>query len=425
LTGGSTYATIDSETGVITRNDVAAPESSAPAQLKVKIHQIPDRNGVARPAVESEVVDVYFYERHAKPGDIVYHDGSFTDEIDTTKTPVGVCFYVDPDDNKNRLMVALGNITQNEQSIGQYKWGIGTGSTYQSNGETKYQGSPVVNATNLGYRDMGEIIDVPDVYNAISHGGDPTLEDMFTDAEYRSQSTADKFRVFDYSSSMGNMGFNVATKDIEVNYEKVIKAGETYPIGYIHTMAMIQRRDEVMQFFPFLTITGTVGKTSEYVNLFTDINNASKYKNETWGVNWDTYMYPAASLCYAYEPGGEGVITGLADKFKKRNWFLPASGDMVRISYYMSQYFKKNSEYAGADAFATAIDNNILKKAGLLTSANAGQQFLTSTEFGIKGEDCVTVISSGLSKKSSGVFVGICNPEAKYNQYKIRAVCRF
>jgi hypothetical protein len=136
-------------------------------------------------------------------------------------------------------------------------------------------------------------------------------------------------------------------------------------------------------------------------------------------------MYPAASLCYAYEPGGEGVITGLADKFKKRNWFLPASGDMVRISYYMSQYFKKDSEYAGADAFANAIDNNILKKDGLLTSANAGQQFLTSTEFGIKGDECLIVISSGLSKKSSGVFVGICNPEAKYNQYKIRAVCRF
>ena len=427
LTGGSTYASINSETGVITRNDVVAPESSAPAQLKVKVYQIPDQNGVARQPVESKTVQVYFYERLAKPGDIVYHDGSFTDEVDNSKTPVGVCFYVDPENKDNRLMVALENITQNEQTIGQYKWGIGLGDTYTSNGELKYQGSPVINPTNLGYETMTEIRNIPDINNTLSHGGDPTVEQMFTDSSFRSQSTLDKFKDYEFTSMLGNLGFNDAARDIVVNYQKVVEAGKNYPVGYIYTMAMIQRRDEIMPFFSFLKITGTSGKTSEYVNLFTDIDNAAKYKNDTWGVNWDTYMYPAASLCYAYEPGGEGKIVGLNDKFKKNKWFMPASGDMARICYYMRQYFTKDSEYAGADAFALAIDANILKKTGLLTAENAGATMLTASENGMNGEMCVTVTSSGYSSKNSasGQFEGICKEAQKYSQHRVRAICRF
>lgn len=427
LTGGSTYASIDAATGVITRNSTVAPESSAPAQLKVKVYQIPDQNGRERQPVESKTVQVYFYERHAKPGDIVYHDGTFTDEVDKSKTAVGVCFYVDPENKDNRLMVALENITQNEQSIGQYKWGIGTGNTYTSNGELKYQGSPQITATNLGYNEMKDIIDVPDIQNTLSHGGDPTLPQMFTDDAYRSQSTLDKFKEFEFTSMMGNMGFDTAKRDVVVNYETVVETGKTYPIGYIYTMAMIQRRDEVMPFFSFLKITGTQGKTSEYVNLFTDIDDASKYKNDTWGNNWDTYLYPAASLCYAYEPGGEGKTVGLSDKFKKNKWFMPASGDMARISYYMRQYYVKDSEYDGADAFALAIDNGILKKTGLLTAENAGQPMLTATEYGMNGETCVTVTSSGYSSKNtaSDTYTGICKEAQKYAQNRLRAICRF
>lgn len=425
LIGGSTYAEIDPVTGIITRNDVEAPESSAAAQLKVTVYQIPDRNGVARQPIESKEVQVYFYERHAKPGDIVYHDGSFTDEVDKSKTPVGVCFYVDPENKSNRLMVALENISPNETSIGSYKWGIGTGTPYTSNGEQKWQGSPQVNTNNLGFDSMASLIDITDIHNIQSHGGDPSRNQMLDDESYRSQTTKDKFKDFEFTSCMGNLGFDTAKTDIEVNYNKVVEKDKDYPIGYIYTMAMIQRRDSVMPFYEFLNITGTVGKTSEYTNLFSDISTAASHKNETWGAHWDTYMYPAASLCFAYEPGGEGKIAGLADKFKKHNWFIPASGDMVRICYYMRQYFTKDSEYDGANAFALAIDNGILKKSGLLTSEKEGNEMLTSSEYTIKGEDCVIVISSGYSKLSNNVYTGICQGSYKYNAKYLRAICKF
>ena len=433
------YATIDRATGVITRNDKVAPETSPASKLKVKVYQIPDRNGVARPTIESNEVNVYFYERHAKPGDIVYHDGSFTDEKDATKTAVGVCFYVDPNDKNNRLMVALENISSSETEIGQYKWGIGSGSTYTSGGELKYNGSPQVNPENLGYTSMEQIIDLPNISNITSHGGNPQVPQMLDDDNYRSQSAAnnDYFTVFDFDSAMGNMGFDNAKNDITVNYVKVIEKDKLYPVGYINTINMIERRDNIMQFYPNLVITGTSGRTSEYKNLFTDILNAQSEKIGDWNVNADTYMYPAASLVYAYEPGGEGNIAGLIDKFKKRNWFIPTSGDLARISYYFRQYYTKDSTFENADAFNFAISNGILKTTGFITKNTDGSitgfNMLSSTEYNNDireaGLMVATVISSGASKSNTAsgatVYSGICQSQNKYATARVRAICRF
>jgi hypothetical protein len=238
----------DAANGVLTRNGEVANQTTS-AKLTVTIKQLPYTNGDPREDIVLEST-VYFYERLAKPGDYVFQDGTYSDELDDSKTPIGVCFYVDPDNKDNRLMVALENITQNETNIGQYKWGIGTGNTYTSNGELKYQGSPQLkNPENIGFDSMASIIDIPSIRNCDSHGGNPDVERMFIDSIYRTESTPDKFVSFDFSSCMGNIGFNTANTDIEVNYNKVVEAGKTYPIGYIYTMGMIQRRDEIMQHY--------------------------------------------------------------------------------------------------------------------------------------------------------------------------------
>lgn len=421
------YATIDTATGEITRNEKVAPETSPAAKLKVKVYQIPDRNGVARPTLESNEVNVFFYERHAKPGDIVYHDGSFTDEKDSTKTAVGVCFYVDPDDKNNRLMVALDNIYQNQVNVG-YKWGIGTGNWYTDavNGDV-YYGSPQINPVDYGFASMAEIIDIPNIPNVLDHGGDPTLEQMLDDNSYRDMNAArnDYFKNFSFQSCMGNMGWDTANRDITINYKKVVESGKSYPVGYIYTMAMIERRDYMLSLFPDIKITGSTGRTSEYENLFTDINNAENVKIGNWTTGASTYMYPAASLVYAYEPGGEGNITGLNDKFKKNNWFIPSSGEIARISYYMRQYFVKDSTFEGADAFSLAIDEKILKTAGWLTSAKDGTTVLSSTEYSNNAQRFVAVTTTGISTKTGDVFEGICAGMNKYDGARLRPICRF
>jgi hypothetical protein len=416
------YATINTATGVITRNEKVAPETSPAAKLKVVVHQIPDRNGVARPSITSNEVNVYFYERLAKPGDIVYHDGSFTDEKDATKTPVGVCFYVDPDNKDNRLMVALENIYQNQVNVG-YKWGIGTGSWYSDGANDVYYGSPQINPVDYGFATMAEIIDLPEIPNVLEHGGDPTLEQMLNDEAYRNPNG--DFKNFSFQSCMGNMGWDTATSDITINYQKVVEAGKSYPVGYIYTMSMIQRRDYMLSLFPDLKITGTVGRTSEYANLFTDITNAEKVKIGNWTSGASTYMYPAASLAYAYEPGGEGNIPGLIDKFKKRNWFIPSSGEVVRISYYMRQYFAKDSAFDDAKAFTLAIDEKILKTAGWLTSIKDGTTVLSSTEHSNTAQKFVSVSTTGISSKTGNVYEGICGGVNKYDGARLRPICRF
>lgn len=448
LSGAGSYATIDKATGVITRSALVADESTPAAELTLKVYQIPDSNtGIARPTLElTKPVEVYFYERHARPGDIVYHDGTFTDEIDKTKTAVGVCFYVDPTDKKRRLMVALENISESSTGAepNKYSWGIGDGQAYTGG---IYQGSPVLsNPEQYGISSMSEIRDLKHISNITEHGGDVTNQQMLNDEVYRSISAKnnDYFFPFQPGTRMGYLGWGQASYDIELfdkdagAYKKVIKKDEYYPRGYIATMAMIEKRDWAVTNFNGLNITGTSSDFSELYNLYNDLRAAENAQIEGWSRNSNTYLFPAASLAYAYEPGGEGSIPDLHENFKKHNWFLPASGDAVRICYYMRQYFAKDSEFEGADAFAMAIDEKKLKTRGFLDAATngaSGMTILTSTESAAIdggsaiGSKYVGVIATGLSSStaigSNVTYNGICVTVEKYTQNSVRPICRF
>lgn len=427
------FATINSKTGVITRNSNIADETSPSAKLKVVVYQIPDENGVEREPIESNEVIVYFYERHAKPGDIVYHDGTFTDEKDDTKTPIGVCFYVDPADKNNRLMVALENIYRYNTSD-TYAWGISTGWSSSSN----WYGSPQINPANYGFDEdmntMAKLIDLPEIPNVVSHGGDLEIAQMLDD-NYRDSSAKDndKFKKFGFKTCMGNIGWVEADKDITIDYNKVVEAGKSYPAGYIYTMAAIQRRNIVMSKFKDLKITGTQGLTSEFENLFEDFTNAeNNVIINNWNTGASTYMYPAPSLVYAYEPGGEGNINGLLDKFKKNNWFIPSSGEAVRIAYYMRQYLINDSTFEGSNAFKTAIESGILKNTGWLTKSSLSEglnsaTIITSTEYDDNAQKYVTVTTSGISSFTSEGQnrTGMCGNNYKYSNARLRPICRF
>ena len=426
----NSFATIDSATGVITRNSEPANEDSAFATLKVTVYQIADNNGNPREPLTSNECTVYFYERHAKPGDIVYHDGSFTDEVDTTKTPVGVCFYVDPEDKNNRLMVALESIHKGDSygsaSTKWSVWGVGYGNDYG----TGWYGSPQINPQEYGFEttNMKEIYDIPNIPNIIQHGGNTDAPQMLNDAEYRDSNTIDGFKSFDFQSCMGNMGWDVANNDVIINQNKVIEKDKSYPIGYIYTMSAIERRNRLITALNSrgydIKITGTVGRTTEFNNIFDDVDRAEQVHLNGADKNASNYLYPAFSLTYAYEPQGEGNIIGLDNRFKKYNWFIPASGDLVRMSYYMRQYFVNDSEFDDANAFKLAIDNKILNVKGWLTGATNGQPMLSSTEWN-DAQNFVDVIPTGIPTNQTYVAQGICTNTAKYNGRSIRPICRF
>lgn len=42
-------------------------------------------------------------------GDYVFYDGTYSDKFDGTKSCIGTCFYIDPEDPTHRLAVGLEN----------------------------------------------------------------------------------------------------------------------------------------------------------------------------------------------------------------------------------------------------------------------------------------------------------------------------
>lgn len=420
MTGGSKYGTINKTTGVFTRNNEPASESNTAdfAKLKVKVYQVDDQYGNKRDVIESNEATVYFYERHAKPGDIVYHDGSFSDEIDVNKTAVGVCFYVDPKDKTRRLMVALNDIKD------RCKWGVGTGSYSDKSG------SPQFDTTNTEFANMNAVMNIPEIKELNDHGGIIKGEyQKINDNIYRTNDPDnDNFKTFSFNSCMGNIGWTKATSNIVIDGKTVIEKDKEYPVGYINTMAMIQQRNKLAEIFPGLKITNSNANTSEYFDLPTYFNEANNtVKINEWTKNNETYMYPAASLAYAYQPGyerSEIKINNLSDKFKYYNWFVPSAGEIIRIIYYMRQY-NKDSEYSDATAFNTAIKNNILQtnwnSFGYIVSSS--EYYTTST---YNGGTYAAVLSQGESLLSGS---GVCMTKNKYesedNYTRLRPICMF
>lgn len=477
------YATIDSTTGVITRTDKPATEDTDPAKLTVTVSQIDNVAGEAL-LDKSRTVDVYFYERKAKPGDIVYHDGSFSDEYDTSKTPIGVCFYVDPENKYNRLMVALNNVRNNNSDCPSNNadtfrwttWGVGQYSTTFTSRTPKLKD----NLLQLYGFSATDIQNVKKISVNTDHGlpnnttnlGD--VENWFEDKIYRDDNKKDKFRTFisssgatDKSINMNAIGWDDAKDDVTIDDKKVIVKGNNYPIGYIKTLAIIEHRNKVLSIFKkqginSVKITGNIVNdsgdiiTSEYTNIFTDIKNAEGIGDVDISINnenmktlfnddWLTddsaieshkkyvscYLYPAASFAYAYEPGVE-ISQTLDDKFKQHNWFLPAPGDAARIAYYIQHAIDGSltSKYDDAKSFKYPIDNITTLRNGWSTN---NRNFITTcAQWTNKNYNdynyCIRVKTNGIytgSNNFDSEGIAVNDHKAKASQSIIRPICAF
>jgi hypothetical protein len=131
--------------------------------------------------------------------------------------------------------------------------------------------------------------------------------------------------------------------------------------------------------------------------------------------------YQAASTAFAYQPNASGLL----DKFKAHNWFLPSSGELLRMCYYAYQSYKDgaatatptNSSYDGsngdpANAFYTAIKDGKLKMANL--HGTTPVTLWSSTE--TSGEKNAITVSSNN---------GNCSQTSKSAGATVRPICRF
>ena len=428
----------DAANGVLTRYEGEANQQTS-ARLTVTIKQLPYSNGDPRPDIVLEST-VYFYERLARPGDYVFQDGTYSDELDDAKVPIGVCFYVDKNPN-NRLMMALESVSYNGYTM---PWGLGTGgnNTNSSNQITGYYGSP-----------QGITIDGDDTYNCydidnsklpnITQYGFTTVKDAnyFEDQYFRDPNATDNgyFASFGRSSYFGDLGWKPVESRIYIDRltggdgksSIVLNVGDILPSGYINTMAIIEHRNKILDNY-------SNDADREFIRPYSDDYNTELETLRSLGSKADTLeiggrdpkigatagshlYYQAASTAFAYQPNASGLL----DKFKAHNWFLPSSGELLRMCYYAYQSYKDgaatatptNSSYDGsngdpANAFYTAIKDGKLKMANL--HGTTPVTLWSSTE--TSGEkNAITVTSNN----------GNCSQTSKSAGATVRPICRF
>lgn len=326
-------------------------------------------------SVISATLKVNFYTKKVALGDIVYADGSYSDEYDPSKTAIGVCFYINPDDETDRRIISLADIGN-----GKDVWGLHTDID---------NGVPGLRLTDKPTYDC---------YNV------PILEDItlegtkyVTDANYRGGAAVDSqgFKLFSENTAVGQL----KKKQITLleglgNYH----TGEYIPYGLYNTLLIIRHRDTILSDSGVNLPIPKAGSLSEFASLtqnIFDIVTKNKYA-------YRQYYYPAASMCYAYEPSVKpGEV--LNDKFKAHKWWLPSAGEMARICYYKLQGYDYSNNQA---IFAKAYN------AGVLTLPS--EWAWTSTEASALGAWLVYFATGN---------VYIFN--YKYSSFSIRAVTSF
>ena len=301
------FATID-QNGQLTYKDTDSDEERT-ATITATITVILG-TGAISDMVKTKTI--YFYEKVAEPGDLVYADGSITtmDEYNPNKTMVGICFYVNPNDPTDRRMVATSNVTNTN-----LMWGLNVGSV---NGLEVYDVKNIPNITGTGGPN-GFTIAVKDLLDA---------------------TTSDGFKVYT-SGTLAQVGTTKLDKNLTTEFPEYL-VNDVIPTGQKFTLEIMEHRNEsvlmnsniiekVAESKHTLRIPGKSEVGTYIYDEFDDLKSLMQdiAKN---GNEYTTYYYPAASYCYAYSPDvKEGEL--MNDKFSKHNWYLPSHGELMRIWY--------------------------------------------------------------------------------------------
>ncbi len=324
------YATIDETTGVLTVTAIGTEDRAPKAKVTVEI-TLSDGTKM------TEETTIGFYKRSCHLGDYVFADGTYSDLLDSGKTPVGVCFYINPADKTQRLCVALANLPS-------YQWGL-----YPASDNNGFSGIEL--ADTPGY----SIFNIPTMTDKGTRG---LTTNYITPETYRDETTSgdpDGFKILGTGTAVGEIGFEALTTRLGQYPE-----GTKLPYGLINTLRIIAHRNIILSDSNVnLQQPQQIGTTSPYQHLLqlmsdvvTDNGGLAKYRQ---------FYYPAASLCNCYEPGVKQGET-LADKFKAGKWFLPSEGELARIYWYHRQGYEVGATdaifaQAVADGRMTAMSN--------------------------------------------------------------------
>ena len=420
LEGGNTSAYSMSADGKLSVNVYQLSDKQNFATIKAAVTQY--ENGTF--VTENVTKKIEIWNRPAQVGDVVYYDGSYgnIDMDDGEKTSIGLCFYVAPRYTNDSNGYKKGDIVEDffdsndiqqrlvirkegtGKSMDNYRWGAVSRDSFDDNLDvftTNTNGSKEV--LKLNGLQIGNIEDIKS-YNNSGLGADGiektvTEENFVAHDDYTLLNQG--FLPFPTTTQAGN-GFAYQETESEKNsrtidtsltgwsseisdYYKNFK-GKLVNDGYAQTLKIIHFRNRLISnenngesnidnfkdeqnnkiniqlFKPqkteYLTEMDSLFENIEKIKTyFRDVYMDSKFDR------WQTLLYPAASVAYAFEPKISKSET-LSEKFKAHNWFLPTSGLAFRLYWLINKdtYFNK------------AINR------GFLNIANRTNWVLTSSE---------------------------------------------
>lgn len=348
---------------------------------------------------------VYLYERSAKVGDIVYHDGSIStiEKLDRNKIPIGVCFYSeklsDEDKLANktplRLMCALEEfntygVTINSEYIPLIRWGIDINS-------------------NINLIDNSDL-DLANVPGVDEYGIFVPSNDITKWQHLRNDNNTD-FIEDDTMAALGRPGCaygEFGLREITdltifegLETEKTtVTSGETMPYGKYNTLAIISLRNKILNdssfsnysdkvVVPYLYKVGNEEKTHEYRMLEIYMQETV---NALYSTNSNIYeiYFACASYCYGYQPYLQTPEKPeLNQRFRVHNWWLPSGGEMARLGYYMNANLNQTEDNKYFDIFeplfqqqAADAQNAKLKESEKfkISGLSPNNNYATSTE---------------------------------------------
>lgn len=329
------FAEINSDTGVVKVNKVGTAGNNDKAVISVEVTLLDS-------TILTATKDVYLYPHQLALGDYLFNDGSASDEQQLGLSPVGVCFYINPDNRNQGLFVALNNM-----NINYGVWGL-----YNSSDSNGISGITLADNPSYQVYDIGSIDNITSITS-------------ITDDNVRggTEQDADGFRIWDNSypntpTTMGDIGFVDITSTI-YNTEGLgsylseigLKVGDKIAVGLLKTLRIMHHRDIILGDSNVdKSIPKTMSElTTAIKTIIADHSSSSKYQQ---------YYYPAASYCHVYEPS---VATGLTlhDGIKAGHWHLPSVGEYSRMSWH---YLKTKSSDATWGIFSQSLAANVLTK---------------------------------------------------------------
>lgn len=360
----------------------------------------------------SYIKGVGFYNRIPRVGDFAYSDGSFDDELDTSKTCVGVVFKSDKLlDSQIQLRVysaenvfyASDDKTINSSGI---PWGIYPVIADNPDMLQYTVGQDVLDEIGIaaGVGDICDIADLPngstrELYNT-DENGELKEDGRITVESYQDATTDDGYKVLDPKSRLNEFD------------------------GKSNTAAIVRWANNVISLYLDESYPKTIQELS---NRMAALVKKKTDEGDTYPNNWRQLYYPAAYGCYLYEPSVSGTAT-LNEQYKKGNWYLPSEGELARVYNFSGNSCGWKNKTAASIDYAneqaeseatTPVFANLLKRAKDKSAVcpvammSQSMYYLTSTE------------NSRYSAWRIGFNNGLTYGDSKYLSLIVRAAVAF